>query len=334
MGFLSNLITAGTTAGAGIYRGKNAADAQNYARQQDQQARDDRLKQQALLMAIQQTQLDRQARNDAFTRKRTVRQDKLASQPEPQDAPKPMVLSPGAVVFDPTTRKPIYTAPERTPAGGAGGAPPGPPPPDPSGEGQLRREYASVVKDYDEIARAYRKVESAAGNPSAAGDLSLIFGYMKMLDPGSTVREGEFANAQNAAGIPDQVRNAWNRALNGERLNERQRADFVGQARNILNSQRQTLQGIQDRYRGIAGQYGMGADRIVYDPFTGIGEAAATPGGSALDQVAAEVVKAMPNASPAEQYAEIQRRMAPPAAPPAAGPVGADGVPSLLRRPQ
>jgi len=39
-----------------------------------------------------------------------------------------------------------------------------------------------------------------------------------MLDPGSVVRESEFATAQNAAGVPDQVRNMYNKVLSGTRL--------------------------------------------------------------------------------------------------------------------
>ena len=38
--------------------------------------------------------------------------------------------------------------------------------------------------------------------PDAAGDMALIFSYMKMLDPNSTVREGEYATAQDAGSIP------------------------------------------------------------------------------------------------------------------------------------
>ena len=94
-----------------------------------------------------------------------------------------------------------------------------------------------TTKKSQEVATAYEKVKSAAEDPSAAGDLSLIFGYMKMLDPGSTVREGEFATAQNTAGIPDRIKNAYNKAISGERLAPEQRGDFVNQAKNVYSSQ-------------------------------------------------------------------------------------------------
>lgn len=131
-------------------------------------------------------------------------------------------------------------------------------------EVNLRREFNNrqEVKDFRTIQAAYNSVRAAAQNPSAAGDLSLIFAYMKILDPGSVVREQEFANAQNAAGVPDQVRNLYNRALNGQRLNPRQRQDFVNQATGLFQSRRQTYDQIASEYRSYAEDYGVSADRV------------------------------------------------------------------------
>lgn len=98
-------------------------------------------------------------------------------------------------------------------------------------EMQMRKEVTDRVKDSRSVMTMYQKVQGAASKPSAANDLAMIFAYMKMLDPGSVVREQEFANAQNAAGIPDQVRNAYNKALRGERLNPEQRNQFLSSAR-------------------------------------------------------------------------------------------------------
>lgn len=129
----------------------------------------------------------------------------------------------------------------------------------------LRREFngRQEVKDYRTVQAAYDSVRAAASSPSAAGDLSLIFAYMKILDPGSVVREQEFANAQNAAGVPDQIRNLYNRALNGERLNPRQRQDFVSQANNLFRSRTETYDRIANEYRQEAELSGFDPGRIV-----------------------------------------------------------------------
>lgn len=105
----------------------------------------------------------------------------------------------------------------------------------PGGEGlnfkdaqDLRKEFLTQIAPHLLMAKAYTKVKSASAN--AAGDMSLIFGYMKLLDPGSTVREGEQAQVQQATGVPDQVRNLYNRVVTGERLNTNQRAQLKAEA--------------------------------------------------------------------------------------------------------
>lgn len=129
----------------------------------------------------------------------------------------------------------------------------------------LRKEYAGVAKPYFEVRDAYTRVEASARDPSAAGDLALIFNYMKMLDPGSVVREGEFATAQNAAGVPDQVRNMFNRLLSGERMNPAQRDDFVSRARQLYQGQEQQYLGIQNQYRGISERLGVDTRNTILD---------------------------------------------------------------------
>jgi len=131
-------------------------------------------------------------------------------------------------------------------------------------EVNLRREFNNrqEVKDFRTVQSAYNSVQAAARNPSAAGDLSLIFAYMKILDPGSVVREQEFANAQNAAGVPERIRNLYNRAINGQRLNPNQRNDFLTQANNLFQTRQQTYRGIENEYRGYADSYGVSPDRV------------------------------------------------------------------------
>ena len=97
------------------------------------------------------------------------------------------------------------------------------------------------VQDYKNVVISFDTISAAAENPSAAGDLSLIFAYMKVLDPTSTVREGEFANAQNAGGIPTKIRNLFNNWTVGERLEPQQRLDFVTQANKLVGARRKSI---------------------------------------------------------------------------------------------
>lgn len=100
---------------------------------------------------------------------------------------------------------------------------------------KLRDEYRSISKDFESVADAYGRVQASVESPDAAGDIALIFNYMKMLDPGSVVREGEFATAQNAGGVNDSVRNMYNKIVSGERLQPSQRAMFSDRAEKLYN---------------------------------------------------------------------------------------------------
>ena len=55
----------------------------------------------------------------------------------------------------------------------------------------------------------------------------MVFNFMKTLDPGSVVRESEYATAENARGVPSTVRNLYNRVVDGLRLTDEQRDDFL-----------------------------------------------------------------------------------------------------------
>lgn len=95
-------------------------------------------------------------------------------------------------------------------------------------EQKLRKEYADQTKPFVEVKEAYRRVQ--ASDNTGPGDIALIYGYMKMLDPGSVVREGEFATASNSSGVPVAIQNLYNKAISGQRLTEGQRKTFKSQA--------------------------------------------------------------------------------------------------------
>jgi hypothetical protein len=131
-------------------------------------------------------------------------------------------------------------------------------------ETDLRKEFLQrrPVMEYDTIATAYRNIRSTAANASAAGDISLLIAYMKMLDPDSVVRETEFATAQNAASVPDRIRNVYNNVLRGERLNPGQRQDFINQAGGIFDGATEAYNRQAERYRGLAEAYGYVPDQV------------------------------------------------------------------------
>lgn len=116
---------------------------------------------------------------------------------------------------------------------------------------KLRSTLNNNLKDFRKVGDAFNRILSVTKKPSAAGDLALIFNFMKILDPGSVVRESEFRTAEQARAwlskaddtnitVPTAVRTAINKAITGQRLLPDQRADFVQQSRNLFESQRQS----------------------------------------------------------------------------------------------
>jgi hypothetical protein len=134
--------------------------------------------------------------------------------------------------------------------------------------GTIRSIYSGKVDD-SALQRRFTKAKDA----TAARDMALVFSYMKAMDPGSTVREAEYANATNAAGVTERVKAVWAKLINGEILTPAQRADFIATAGDIYEGHLQNYQAIKNTYTGIAERQGLNPANVAipyelqdYDP--------------------------------------------------------------------
>jgi hypothetical protein len=132
----------------------------------------------------------------------------------------------------------------------------------------LRKEHTKASGDFIKTRDAVNKINAAS--PDAPGDLSLIFNYMKVLDPQSTVRESEFANAQNAEGVPGRIINVWNKLRAGEFLNDKQRKAFKKEALLQFESQMRSQDVIDETYRAIAKRWDINPKDVIVDWRAGI----------------------------------------------------------------
>ena len=103
-------------------------------------------------------------------------------------------------------------------------------------EEKLRKEYQARTKVYGELGNTYSNIESSANAKTGPGDIALITGFMKMLDPGSVVRETEFATARDTAGLYTRLENSLKKAESGQFLQPKQRQEFVSLAKQYLDS--------------------------------------------------------------------------------------------------
>lgn len=135
--------------------------------------------------------------------------------------------------------------------------------PDPTFIRNLSSDFMRDSGDYQMRLEAHAAIDRATKDPSPAGDVSLIFSFMKMIDPDSVVREGEFATAEQAGEVPARIMNLYNRLVGGERLNDTQRKDFRRQARGFLDTAEQKHGLLIDRYKRIAKEFKFNPNLVI-----------------------------------------------------------------------
>lgn len=129
---------------------------------------------------------------------------------------------------------------------------------------KIRGEVEKFTKTFRDVEDAYGRVKaSQEGDVTAASDISLIFQYMKMLDPGSVVREGEFATAQQTGSIDDRVVNVYNKLISGERLTNTQRDNFVNEANKVYKVGLEKQEKREKDYEKLGEKYGIERDEII-----------------------------------------------------------------------
>ena len=105
-------------------------------------------------------------------------------------------------------------------------------------EEKLRKEYQGRTKVYGELGTTFNNIKSSAEAKNGPGDIALITGFMKMLDPGSVVRETEFATARDTAGLYERLLNTSQKLQSGQlfALDSKQRQEYVNLAKQYLDS--------------------------------------------------------------------------------------------------
>lgn len=178
----------------------------------------------------------------------------------PEKPQNPITLGEGQILIDPVTGKQIAAGNpkavnklgELTPAQA-------------NAAFKLADDYEKASKDISAVTGNYNRLLSVQNSDSPAGDMSLIFSFMKIQDPGSVVREGEYANAQNAGAVSDQIRNLYNKVISGTRLTPEQRKDFVSQAANLYNATLQQQNIINKQFAERSQKFGIPPEYVVRD---------------------------------------------------------------------
>ena len=124
-------------------------------------------------------------------------------------------------------------------------------------EARLRGEYSKRTEDLTSAERNQSIIETSAADNTGAGDIALVTSFMKMLDPGSVVRETEFATAANAGGLLGRLQSLATKVESGQFLSAEQRTEFQNLSRKFLEAAQVQEQGVQQSYQAIVDNYGL-----------------------------------------------------------------------------
>lgn len=132
-------------------------------------------------------------------------------------------------------------------------------------ETNLRKEFQGLpeTKAFGEMKSAYGQVLEGLNKANAVGDLAAATKIMKLLDPGSVVRESELAMAMQAGGLMDRVTNYATKIMQGTKLSPEQRKDFADLAKSLFSVSFDAFSEKRNQYRSLADQYGLNVNRVV-----------------------------------------------------------------------
>jgi hypothetical protein len=105
-------------------------------------------------------------------------------------------------------------------------------------EEKLRKEFQDRTKKYGELGTTYETMKTSAQAKNGPGDIALITGFMKMIDPGAIVRETDFALARDTAGLFERLQNQSQKLQSGQifALDSKQRNEYVNLAKQYLDA--------------------------------------------------------------------------------------------------
>jgi hypothetical protein len=151
-------------------------------------------------------------------------------------------------------------------------------------ESALWKEYSNSdpIKTYEAVKGGYQRIMEGAQLDSGAGDMSIIYGFMKMNDPGSVVRESEFQMAAQSGSLGEQIQGFVNQILTGGRLAPGVRQRMVEAARGLYGQSAEDVEAFNQQFTTRATASGVDPLHILrspeeFDPFTVVDSRAEDP---------------------------------------------------------
>lgn len=130
----------------------------------------------------------------------------------------------------------------------------------------LNKQYYSRTEGLRDSRRNFETIKSSAADSTGAGDIALVTSFMKMLDPGSVVRETEFATARDTVGLLDKLANQAQQIETGKFLSPTQRQEFVGLANKYLAAAEQEGLAARKSIEALVNNYDLNPENVFGPP--------------------------------------------------------------------
>lgn len=129
----------------------------------------------------------------------------------------------------------------------------------------LRKERNTlpITKTTQETARAYDSLLAASSGENAISDVSMVFAFMKMLDPQSVVRESEQITARKATSVTDALSNIQAWFKEGRTLTPDQVRRFVSEGKKIYERQLKAQSRLDSFYKKEAEKRGLDSSTVM-----------------------------------------------------------------------
>jgi hypothetical protein len=123
-----------------------------------------------------------------------------------------------------------------------------------------------IYKDYNDMKAAYGQVITSLDQGTPIGDVAGATKVMKLLDPGSVVRETELGIAMAASGRMDRLQNYFTLWASGEKLTPTQRDDFKQLSNELYAAAGQAYNQKRDEYLDFGKETGVPLDTALGAP--------------------------------------------------------------------
>lgn len=135
-------------------------------------------------------------------------------------------------------------------------------------ESKLKSMFSNepIYKDFNDMESAFKQVKSSLAQANPIGDVAAATKIMKLLDPGSVVRESELGISMAAAGKMDRLQNYVTNWTQGTKLTPTQRQDFQNLANELYAAAGQTYNMKRNEYVDFGSKYNLDATKALGAP--------------------------------------------------------------------